>query len=64
MEGLGREALIYDQLISKIAANVYLSIKNNSLLIFGDLVGGVCVAKSLQHEARKKAERDQSLAQR
>ena len=64
VEGLGREALIYEELISKIAANVNLYIKNNDLLIFDGGAEDVRVAKSLQHEAKKKAERDQSLAQR
>jgi hypothetical protein len=57
-------ALLYEWLLSKIAANVILLFKNNNLDDFVDRCVSVAVAKSLQCEPKKKAQVDQSLAQR
>jgi hypothetical protein len=48
-------ALLYEWLLSKIAANVILLFKNNGLGICMDRRVSVTVAKSLQREPKKKA---------
>jgi hypothetical protein len=47
-------ALLYEWLLSKIAANVFLLFKNNNLDDFVDRCVSVAVAKSLQCEPKKK----------
>ncbi|MBN6774044.1 hypothetical protein JRG42_10460 [Pseudomonas granadensis] len=61
---MGSDALIDEGLSSKNAANKIFVFLINELAIIGRGAQVIGVAKSLQAKARKKAERDQSLAQR
>jgi hypothetical protein len=49
------KALLYKRLLSKIAANVFLLLKINSLYVFSRCKDLLAVAKSLQPKAEKKA---------
>jgi hypothetical protein len=49
------KALLYERLLSKIAANVFLLLKINNLYVYSRCSDLRAVAKSLQPKAEKKA---------
>ncbi|BCX70170.1 hypothetical protein [Pseudomonas izuensis] len=57
-------ALIYEWLLSKNTANVFLLLIINDLGCFQKAIDLLAVAKSLQMQVKIKAEVDQSLAGR
>jgi hypothetical protein len=64
VESVGSDALIDEGMSSKNAANKFFVFLINHLSMIECGAKVIAVAKSLQAQTRKKAERDQSLAQR
>ncbi|WP_332766545.1 hypothetical protein [Pseudomonas koreensis] len=64
VESVGGGALINEEMISKNAANKVFVFVINDLTVIEREAKVMPVAKSLQAQAGKKAEPDQSLAQR